>query len=91
MLFASFQFQTAAFLGLSPLLMVTLQVVGGPIGNMVCVNNVVAVCATAGIANAEGLLIRRNALPCAVYAACAAALVTVLIYAGADPIAYGPP
>ena len=43
-LFASLQFETAHILGLSPLVIVALQVVAGGIGNMICVNNIVAVC-----------------------------------------------
>ena len=48
--------------GLSDLL-VALQNNGGAIGNMVCVNNVVAATATTGTIGNEGKIIRTNALP----------------------------
>ena len=66
-LFSSLQFETAGILRLPADIIVALQVVGGGIGNMVCVNNVVAVCATLGIVGVEGSLIRRNALPMLIY------------------------
>ena len=45
-LFSSLQFETATMLHMPEVLIITLQVIGGSIGNMVCVTNVVAVCAT---------------------------------------------
>ncbi len=67
-LFSSLQFETAVILNLPPVLVVATQVIGGSIGNMICVNNVVAVCATLGIMGAEGKLIRRNIVPMIMYA-----------------------
>lgn len=67
-LFSSLQFETAIILGLSPVIITSLQVVGGGIGNMVCINNVVAVSATVGITGEEGRIIRRNSVPMAIYA-----------------------
>ncbi len=78
-LFSSLQFETATILALPPVLIVALQVVGGGIGNMVCVNNVVAVCATLGIIGIEGRLIRRNALPMALYGLAVALLALLLL------------
>ena len=66
-LFSSLQFETAGILNLPREIIVALQVVGGGIGNMVCVNNVVAVCATLNISGVEGRLIRRNAPPMLIY------------------------
>ena len=48
-------------------IIVALQNVGGAVGNMICVHNVVAVCATVGIIGKEGSVIRRNLLPCIIY------------------------
>ncbi|MBO8168625.1 MAG: L-lactate permease [Thermoanaerobacteraceae bacterium] len=84
-LFASLQFETAEILNMSPLLIVALQVIGGAIGNMICVNNVVAVCATVGTIGAEGKLIRRNAIPMIIYTLIVAVIAAVLIYSGFDP------
>lgn len=62
-LFASLQFDTAYILGLPVVTMVAMQSAGGAIGNMICVNNVVAVCATTGAGGAEGKIIVRNLIP----------------------------
>jgi lactate permease len=85
-LFASFQFETALLLGLPAVWIVALQSVGGAVGNMICVNNVVAVCATVGISGVEGRIIRRNAWPCLLYALAAALVVGLVIWAGLDPM-----
>jgi lactate permease len=85
-LFSSLQFNTAHILGMPEILIVTLQVVGGAIGNMICVNNVVAVCATVGCADAEGIIIRRNSIPCFIYAIIVAAVMAYLISNGFNPL-----
>jgi len=63
MLFSVFQFSIADQLGMSTILIVSLQNIGGAMGNMICVHNVIAACATVGLVGVEGLLIRRNLLP----------------------------
>ena len=67
MLFAPLQYETAALVKLSPIVVLALQNIGGAAGNMICVNNVVAACATTGVAGNEGRIIRINLLPCLVY------------------------
>lgn len=62
-MFTPLQFETARILDLSTLLIVALQNQGGAIGNMICINNIVAVCATTGISGVEGKLIRTNFIP----------------------------
>lgn len=84
-LFASFQFETASILELPQVLIVGLQCVGGAVGNMICVNNVVAACATVGCIGAEGVIIRRNFIPCFIYAIVVAVFVAILISLGFNP------
>ena len=84
-LFAPFQYDTATIIGAPALMVVTLQVVGGAVGNMVCINNIVAVSATVGLGGVEGSVIRRNILPCLVYSLLAALFVMLLIGAGVSP------
>ncbi len=84
-LFSSFQYETATILGIPQVLMVALQNVGGAIGNMICVNNVVAVCATVGCIGVEGKIIRKNFIPCLIYGIGAALVVAVMIYVGFNP------
>jgi lactate permease len=62
-----FQYETAGLLGIPRTIIVALQDVGGAVGNMICIHNVVAVCATVGIVGREGSVIRRNLLPCLLY------------------------
>jgi len=64
---AGFQYETAALLAMPRTIIVALQDIGGAVGNMICVHNVVAVCATVGIIGQEGSVIRRNLLPCLIY------------------------
>lgn len=78
-LFAAFQFDVATQLNISHTLIVALQVIGGAVGNMICVNNVVAACATVGAIGVEGILIRRNFIPCVMYSLAAAFFVMFLM------------
>lgn len=66
-LFANLQEQAANNLELNSAIIVAANTIGGAIGNMICVNNVVAACATAGTAGREGKIIRINAIPAAIY------------------------
>jgi lactate permease len=84
-LFASFQFETATILGMPQVLIVALQNIGGAVGNMVCVNNVVAVCATVGCVGVEGQIIKKNFIPCVIYGLGVAIFVSILIYSGFNP------
>lgn len=63
MLFSLFQYSIAENLGLSRIIIVSLQNIGGALGNMICVHNVIAACATVGLVGVEGLLIKRNLIP----------------------------
>ena len=81
-LFASLQYQTAEALGFSTVLAVAMQNIGGAVGNMTCVNNVVAVCATVGTPGSEGMLIRRNAIPMVIYGLGIAAFFAIFAYTG---------
>ena len=79
LLFTNLQFETAQNLGLSQVLIVASQIVGGAIGNIVCINNIVAACATVGISGREGRIIRINLFPTLVYTAVVIAFFAVLI------------
>ena len=62
-----FQYEMAVLLNIPRTIIVALQDIGGAVGNMICVHNVVAVCATVGIIGQEGSVIRRNLLPSLIY------------------------
>ncbi len=84
-LFMSFQYETASILGFPEILILSMQGIGAGIGNMVCVNNVVAVAATVGCIGAEGKIIRTNALPALIYYLLITLIVGFLIYSGFAP------
>ena len=66
-MFAPLQFATADILNIPHIVIVALQNQGGAIGNMVCINNIVAVCATTGIVGAEGKILKTTVGPWFVY------------------------
>lgn len=78
-MFSGFQFATAGILGLPKTIILSLQVVGGAVGNMICVHNVVAVCATVGIIGREGIIIKKNLLPSILYGLLAGVIGALLI------------
>lgn len=66
-MFTPLQFNTALLIGVNPLYTCALQTAGGAMGNMICINNVVAVAATTGANGEEGKIISTNLLPMAIY------------------------
>ena len=79
LLFTNLQFETAKTLGLSQVLIVASQIVGGAIGNIICINNIVAACATVGISGKEGRIIRINIVPTLIYTVVIVVFFAVLI------------
>ena len=67
LLFTNLQFETAQNLGLSQVIITASQIVGGAVGNIICINNIVAACATVGISGKEGRIIRINIVPTLIY------------------------
>ena len=88
-LFSSLQFETANLIGLPAVFIVALQNCGGAIGNMVCVNNVVAACATTGTNGNEGKIIRTNALPMVLFSILVVIVVFICIQVVGDPVPLG--
>lgn len=68
-LFTNLQYQSATNLELNQVIVVALQIIGGAIGNMICVNNTVAACATVGSSGKEGKIIKINLIPTLIYTA----------------------
>jgi lactate permease len=68
MMFALFQYDVGAQIGVDPTWIVALQAVGGAAGNMICVHNVVAASAVVGLVGKEGIVIRKTLLPFVYYA-----------------------
>ncbi|KJS22511.1 MAG: lactate permease [Clostridiaceae bacterium BRH_c20a] len=80
MMFSLFQHGVATEIGVSGAMIVALQAVGGAAGNMICVHNVVAACATVGLVGVEGKLIRWALIPMTYYLIFAGILGLFAIY-----------
>ncbi len=65
--FGGIQDVTATQLELSRTTILSLQSVGGAMGNMVCIHNIVAVCSILGLQNQEGVILRKTFVPTLLY------------------------
>ena len=86
-MFASLQFKTAILIGLPTVMIVMCQSIGGAIGNMICVNNVVAVTATTGANGKEGKLILSALIPCIIYSLLVSAAAFIYMAIGMNWVA----
>ncbi|WP_336344604.1 L-lactate permease [Halalkalicoccus ordinarius] len=66
--FGGFQFEAAQQLELPTQIIVGAQAVGGAIGNLVAIHNLVAALATVGLVGQEGRVMRLNLIPLIYYA-----------------------
>ena len=78
--FGPFQFVVAESLGLPRSLIVGAQAVGGAIGNLVAIHNVVAALATVGLVGEEGRVMRLNLIPLVYYVVGVGVLATLFSY-----------
>ncbi|MDP8098652.1 L-lactate permease [Pasteurella atlantica] len=77
--FGSVQLSTAEITGLSATLVLALQSVGGAMGNMVCINNIIAVSSVLNIEKQEGVIIKKTVVPMVVYGIIAALCASFVI------------
>ncbi|WP_305402159.1 L-lactate permease [Photobacterium leiognathi] len=70
--FGAIQQSIAHNVGLPENTILAMQSVGGAMGNMVCINNIIAVSTILGIANKEGYIIKRTVIPMVLYGVIAA-------------------
>lgn len=82
LLFAEFQWDTAKALSMPTQLIVAAQAVGGAMGNMVCVHNIVAVCAVVGLTGKEGMVLKKTFWPFMLYGVIVGAISTYLVFWG---------
>jgi len=78
--FGAFQFEAATQLGLPRTIIVGAQAVGGAIGNVVEIHNLVAALATVGLLGQEGRVMRLNLIPLLYYATGVGILCMVFSY-----------
>lgn len=76
--FGAIQDAIALELNLDRTTILALQSVGGAMGNMVCINNIVAVCSVLALENKEGVILKRTVIPLMFYALIAAFVATIL-------------
>lgn len=67
LLFAEFQWGVASSLELPRQIIVAAQGVGGAMGNMICIHNIVAACAVVGLSGMEGMILKRTVWPFLLY------------------------
>jgi len=79
-LFSVLQYNAAETVELSRTIVVSLQNVGGGLGNMVSVLNVAAICGVVGITGREGDLLRKAIVPMALFALFAGVFGMLLTY-----------
>ena len=82
MLFGNFQWDMGGLLNypaLGKYIIVAAQGVGGAAGNMICIHNIVAVCAVLGMIGKEGIILRRTICPFLLYCLVAGTVCFVLI------------
>jgi lactate permease len=90
MMFSLFQFDVGIRIGVAPDWIVALQAVGGAAGNTICVHNVVAASAVAGMIGKEGLVIRKTLPVFTYYALLSGALGYAIVWSSkAGPINAG--
>lgn len=69
----------AGALGLPRQIIVAAQAVGGAMGNMICVHNIVAACAVVGLSGREGEVLKRTFWPFMLYGIVVGIICWVLI------------
>ena len=86
LMFGEFQWNMATSLGLPRQIIVALQGVGGAMGNMICVHNIVAACAVVGLSGREGEVLKKTFMPFVVYGVITGIIGWILI--SANPTAF---
>ncbi|MCS0024301.1 L-lactate permease, partial [Vibrio antiquarius] len=70
--FGGIQQSIAINVGLEESKVLALQSVGGAMGNMICINNIIAVSTILGISRQEGYILKRTIVPMTIYGLVAA-------------------
>ncbi|MES9996837.1 lactate permease LctP family transporter [Desulfovibrio aminophilus] len=80
LLFAEFQWGVAAQLELPRQIIVAAQAVGGAMGNMICIHNIVAVCAVVGLSGREGQILKKTVWPFLLYGVVVGVVASLLCF-----------
>lgn len=79
LMFAEFQWGMAFAEVLPPAIIEAAQTVGGAMGNMICIHNIVAACAVVGLSGREGEVMRKTFWPFLLYGCIAGIICCVLV------------
>lgn len=82
--FGAFQFEAASELGFPTKIIVGAQAVGGAIGNLIAIHNIIAALATVGLVGQEGRIIRLNLIPLFYYALFVGIWALIFVYVMPD-------
>ncbi len=83
LMFGEFQWDMATTLQLPRAIIEAAQTVGGAMGNMICIHNIVAACAVVGLSGREGEVLRKTFWPFLLYGIVIGIICWVLI--GSNP------
>lgn len=78
LIFGGVQQSIAQGTGLSVGTVLALQSVGGAMGNMTCINNIIAACSVSNVHNEEGNIMKRTAIPMITYGIIAAIVASLI-------------
>ena len=78
--FGGIQLSMANNLGISVPTTLAMQSVGGAYGNMICINNIVAVSSVLGLSKKEGYILKRTTLPMILYGLIAGIIAILFLY-----------
>lgn len=81
LMFGEFQWDMATMLTLPRSIIEAAQTVGGAMGNMICIHNIVAACAVVGLSGREGEVMRKTFWPFLLYGCVVGIICWVLVAA----------
>lgn len=85
LMFAEFQWGMSLSMSLPPSIIEAAQTVGGAMGNMICIHNIVAACAVVGLSGREGEVLRKTFWPFLLYGVIVGIICTALIMGNYRP------
>ena len=86
LMFGEFQWDMSTMLNLPRSIIEASQTVGGAMGNMICIHNIVAACAVVGLSGREGEVMRKTFWPFVLYGCIVGIICWVLV--SANPTAF---
>jgi len=78
LMFGGIQQSIAMDTGVNPVNLLAMQVSGAAMGNMICIHNIVAVCAVLSLSNVEGEILKKAMVPVLIYGATLALVAAIL-------------